>query len=133
MGAVSLRDAVAGIRMHPVPNGVEALGVSPLCRAIERFGAPVPLSVLYACNLVSPKRLAAMRAAERKADVASRAASQRRVREDMRAIAADASWLWGRAAGVPPEPLPGVGATAAYQQAGGGVSADRGRSRAENA
>lgn len=133
MGAVSLRDAVSGLRLHPVPEGTEAHTVSPLCRAVERFGVPVPRAVLHACNIVSPAQLRGLRQAARAAEVGRMRDEQRRMRQEIAAIQAQAGDLWGRAAGVPREPPPAMVPDGANRQDSGPVRADRGRSRAENA
>lgn len=68
---------------------------TPLMRAIQHYGVPVPTSVLHAVNSLSPRAFREMQERARRRRIADMAEQQRRVREDMRALQSEAeAWRW---------------------------------------
>lgn len=76
---------LAGIRYHQVPDGVEARG-TPMGRAIRHYGAAVPVGVIHAINTVTPDELEEIKFAAQRAELARKADSARRQRENRRAM-----------------------------------------------
>lgn len=73
-------------------SGVEK---TPLMRAIQHYGVPVPTSVLHAVNTISPKAFRDLQDRARRRRIVDMAEQQRRVREDMRALQSEAeAWRW---------------------------------------
>lgn len=68
---------------------------TPLMRAIQHYGVPVPTSVLHAVNAISPRAFREMQERERRRKIVDMAEQQRRAREDMRALQSEAEgWRW---------------------------------------
>ena len=69
--------------------------MTPLGRAIARYGNAVPVAVLHAVNTVTPERLAELRLAERRAELDRKAGAARRARLDRIAMEEEArEWRW---------------------------------------